>query len=101
MSDDALDQVGRRLGDLSDLPEALRKMINVSKLDDLEQKIVDVLEKRFAGVANIDELIVGLYREFNYVTEDRRWLANKLYRMCKADFIESVPKRKGVYKLKR
>ncbi len=100
MQNDPLHLVGRRLGDLSDLPEALRNQLSVAKLDDLEQKVVDTLRKRFDGIANVDELMVGLYREFSYVTEDRRALANKLYRMCKVGVIESVPKRKGVYKVK-
>lgn len=100
MNDDVLNRVGRRLGDLNDLPEALRKQLNVSKLDELEEKIIETLKRRFDGVANVDELMVGLYREFTYITEDRRLLATKLYRMCKAGLLESVPKRKGVYRIK-
>lgn len=100
MSDDVLNSVGKRLGDISDLPEALRKQLVSAKLDDLEEKIVETLKKRFEGVANVDELIVGLYRDFGYITEDRRVFGNKLYRMCKTGLLESVPKRKGVYKLK-
>jgi len=92
--------LGRRLGDLSDLPEALLKQINAVKLDDLEEKIVTLLREKFGGVANVDELIVGLFREYSYITEDRRKLGSKLYRMQQSDLIESVPKRKGVYRLK-
>lgn len=98
MTDDILKSVGRRLGDLSDLPEALRKQIASVKLDDLEEKIIRTIRERFDGVANVDEIIVGLYRDHQYVTEDRRQLANKLYRMQKAGLVESVPKRKGIYK---
>lgn len=101
MTDDIPLNVGRRLGDISDLPEALRKQISVSKLDELEEKIVTTLRDRFEGVANVDELMVGLYRDHQYITEDRRALANKLYRMQKAGLIASLPKRKGVYKLKQ
>ncbi len=92
--------LGRRLGDLSDLPEALRAQIVVSKLDDLEAKIIKTMTDRFEGVANVDEIIVGLYRDHKYITEDRRTLANKLYRMQKASLLDAVPKRKGVYKVK-
>lgn len=38
MSNDVLDKVGKRLGDLSDLPEALRKQINTGKMGDIEEK---------------------------------------------------------------
>jgi hypothetical protein len=98
VTDDILKSVGRRLGDLSDLPEALRKQIASVRLDDLEEKIIKTIRERFDGVANVDEIIVGLYRDHQYVTEDRRQLANKLYRMQKAGLVESVPKRKGIYK---
>lgn len=92
--------LGRRLGDLNDLPEALRAQIVVTKLDDLEAKIIKTMTERFEGVATVDEIIVGLFRDFEYLTEDRRQLANKLYRMQKASLLDAVPKRKGVYKLK-
>lgn len=98
MSGDILKSVGRRLGDLSDLPEALRKQIASIKLDDLEEKIIKTIRVRFGGIANVDEIIVGLYRDHEYITEDRRQLANKLYRMQKAGLVESVPKRKGIYR---
>lgn len=100
MSNDVLDKVGKRLGDLSDLPEALRKQLNAGKMDDLEEKILKTMRQRYEGMATIDEVIVGLFRDFEYVTEDRRTLANKLYRMTKAGHLESVPKRKGVLKVK-
>ena len=101
MTDDILKNVGRRLGDLSDLPESLRKQIAAAKLDDLEEKIIKTIRERFDGVANVDEIIVGLYRDHQYITEDRRQLANKLYRMQKSGLLESVPKRKGVYKVEK
>lgn len=100
MEDELLKKVGRRLGDTSDLPEALRKQLNTAKLDDLEEKILKTIKERFEGVASIDEIMVGLFRDFQYVTEDRRVLANKLYRMAKSGHLESVPKRKGVVKVK-
>ncbi len=101
-TDDSIPKdLGRRLGDLSDLPEILRKQIVATKLDELEEKIVKTLEGRFAGIANLDELMVGLYRDHQYIVEDRRKLANKLYRMQVTGLVESIPKRKGVYKLKK
>ena len=96
MTDDILKTVGRRLGDLSDLPEELRKQIAAVKLDDLEEMILKTLRERYSGVANVDEIIVGLYRDHQFITKDRRVLANKLYRMQRAELVESVPKRKGV-----
>jgi hypothetical protein len=94
------DQIGNRLGDISDLPESLRKLLRTTRLDDLEDKIIKTMNGRYAGSASIDEIIVGLYRDFEFLTEDRRALSNKLYRMAKAGHIESIPKRKGIFKVK-
>lgn len=85
---------------MTDLPEEIRKQLQATKLDDFESKVVATLRDRFEGVANIDELIVGLYRDHKFIVDDRRMIANKLYRMCKSGLIESLAKRKGVYRLK-
>ncbi len=100
MNDESDSKVGRRIGDLSDLPPELRKLLNVAKLDDLEEKIISTVRNRYEGVASVDEILVGLYRDFQYIPEDRRTIANKLYRMSKAGHLESIAKRKGVFKVK-
>lgn len=100
MEDDLLKSVGRRIGDTSDLPDVLKQILKSAGLDELEEKIVSTMRGRYDGVANIDEIIVGLYRDFGYVSEDRKILASKLYRMTKSGHVESVPKRKGVFRLK-
>jgi septal ring factor EnvC (AmiA/AmiB activator) len=100
VSENKLENVGRRIGDISDLPEALRKQLQVARLDDLEEKIIKTIKERYENIATIDEIMVGLYRDFNHVIEDRRQLANKLYRMTKSGHIESVKERRGVFKLK-
>ena len=95
-----LKNAGRRLGDISDLPEALRRQLNASKMDDLEEKIIKTIRERYDGFASIDEVIVGLYRDFGYISEDRKFIANKIYRMTKAQHLESVQKRKGIVKVR-
>lgn len=99
MEDDLMQMIGRRIGDTSDLPDVLRRQLVGSSLDDVEQKIVYTLNKRYQGIANIDEIIVGLYRDHQYVTEDRRQFGGKLYRMQKSGIVESVKGKKGVYRL--
>lgn len=101
IENDLLKKVGRRIGDVSDLPEALRNQLNTARMDDLEEKIIKTIRNRFDGVASIDEIMVGLYRDFEYITEDRRFIANKVYRMTKAGHLQSVPKRKGIVMVKR
>lgn len=100
MNSNDLTMVGKRFGDINDLPDVLKKQLNLGQLDDLEQKIVETIEKRFSGIASVDEIIIGLYRDFGFIAEDRKFIANKLYRMTKSDILLSVKKRKGVYELK-
>ncbi len=99
MDNDQISNVGKRFGDLSDLPEALRKQLNFGQLDDLEEKIIKTLKNRYEGVASVDEIMVGLYRDFGFIGDDRKFIANKLYRMTKSGALRSVKKRKGVYEV--
>jgi len=100
MSTDILENVGKRLGDLSDLPEALRKQLNAATWNSLEEKILETMRWRYDGIATTDEILVGLFRDFKHVPKDRRTLSNKLYRMTKTGCLESVPQRKGAWKVK-
>ncbi len=93
-------KMGRRLGDLSDIPEELRAQLQIVKTDELEDQIIGVLNEFYAGMANIDELMVGIYRKFNYI-QKRQYLSNKLYRMSQSGLIYSVKGKKGVYCTKK
>lgn len=97
---DSLDAVGSRIGDTSDLPPELREQLASSQMDEMEEKILHTLKTRYDGVANLDEIMVGLYRDFEHITKDRRSLNGKLYRMKNRGLLENVPKRKGVYRVK-
>lgn len=90
--------LGKRVGNLDDLPEKLRAQLQVGKVGETERQILDVL-RSYDGVANVDEIMVGLYRAWNQI-HDRQPLANRLYRMSQAGHIVSVPKKKGVYRIK-
>lgn len=92
--------LGSRFGNLDDLPEELRTQVLAARIDVVEQKIIDLLTQQFDGAATVDELRVGLYRATGEVF-DRRKLAGKLYRMVQAKppLLESVPKKKGVYRI--
>ncbi|WP_421993398.1 hypothetical protein [Qipengyuania sp.] len=98
MNDDSLpNNFGRRVGDLRDLPEELREQLQVGKTDELEEKIVNSLGF-LNGIANLDEVLVALFRMTGEVYK-RTYISNKMYRMAQAGTIESVPKKKGVYRL--
>jgi hypothetical protein len=97
MDDSLPPDLGRRLGNLDELPESLRSQLQVGKIGDQEREIIAVIREMYDGVANVDEILVGLFRRTSQIHE-RQQLANRLYRMGKAGHVTSVPKRKGVYR---
>ncbi len=80
------------LGDIHDLPQELLDELSVAKTDELEDQIVTVINA-CGGTASLDQILVGLFRKFK-VTQRRRFLQNKLYRM---EMVWSVEGKKGVY----
>lgn len=80
------------LGPIHDLPQELLEELSVSKTDELEDQLVTVINA-YGGEASLDQILVGLYRKFS-VTQKRRFIQNKLYRM---PVVWSVEGRKGVY----
>ena len=97
MDKDIPQNFGRRFGEIDDLPDSLKAQLQAIKIGDVEQVIIDMLRDDFEGIANLDEILVGLYRRKREVFE-RQFISNKLYRMNKAGLIASVPKKKGVYR---
>ena len=96
--DDSLPpELGKRVGDLNDLPEELRRQLQIGKVGALDQQIIGMIRDEYDGVANVDEILVGLFKATKQIHQ-RQQLANKLYRMGQAGQIVSVPKRKGVYR---
>lgn len=80
------------LGNIHDLPTELLGELSVAKTDELEDQIVTVINA-YGGEASLDQILVGLYRKFK-VTQKRRFLQNKLYRM---EMVWGVDGRKGIY----
>lgn len=89
-------KVGSRIGNIDDLPEAIRAQLVSFQMDELEAQILDLLNDNLDHVATIDEILVGLWRSHG-VAHQRDQLANKIYRMTRKEQLFSVPGRKGVY----
>lgn len=83
------------IGNVHDLPEDLLAELSVVKTDDLEDQIVTVINA-YEGVADIDRVLIGLYRKFS-VKQKRRFIQNKLWRMKDSGVLWTVPGKKGVY----
>lgn len=88
-------EAGSRLN-LQGLPQNILDQLKGNKLDDMEKKILDVLTNLYSGLANIDEIIVGMFRTYG-VIKTRDYYVGKLYKMAKDEIILSVEKKKGVY----
>lgn len=89
--------IGKRLGNVSSLPEELRNQLQAAKTDVLESQIINVISG-LEDVASIDEILVWLYRKYN-VIQERMFLANKLYRMTRNGSLVSIKGKKGIYRI--
>lgn len=85
-------------GDLSDLPAELVKELTGIKVDDLEQQLFTIIKS--GAEVDLDAILIELYRRFE-VIQTRKFLQNKLWRMCQKEIVYSVPGRKGVYSTTR
>jgi hypothetical protein len=83
------------LGNIFDLPPELLGELSIAKTDELEDQLVTVINA-YGGEASLDQILVGLFRKFQ-VSQKRRFLQNKLYRM---PMVWGVDGRKGIYTTK-
>lgn len=89
--------IPKSLGDLSDLPDELVKELSAKRVDDLEEQILVVI-RACGGEANLDQVLVGLYRKYK-VVQTRRYTQNKLYRMSQKELIYPLPGQRAAYSL--
>ena len=83
-------------GDLSDLPEEVIAQLSLTKVDELEQQLRDIVASGDGAEVGLDAIIIELYRRHKVIHE-RRFIMNKLYRMSQKGVISGVEGRKGVY----
>lgn len=94
--DKKIENFGRRIGKLDDLPQELRKQLQSRNKDEIELKLFDIIND-LEGIATLDEVLVGYYRKYSDVLK-KSFLTNRLYRMIKNGVI--VSDKKGIYKIK-
>jgi hypothetical protein len=85
-----------RLGDLSDIPQELRSELSGIELDELEGQLVAVINSYEGKTADLNQILVGLFRKFK-VVQKRRLIQQRLWRMQGDGLAWAVPKKKGVY----
>lgn len=90
-------EVGKRLGNLDDIPEHMLKQAKLSKTDELDEQVISVI-RDMQNVASVDEIYFQLYRKFELELE-RTFLVNKLGRMARKDLLIGVKGKRGIYEL--
>jgi len=88
------EKIGGRIGDFSDIPEFLKKQLILNPKNDIKDKVIAVINS-LDGIATIDEIIVGLYKQYNIKILKRRNLCQVLHLYKKSGSLTS-PKR-GCY----
>lgn len=83
-------------GDLSDLPEEVMKQLNLTRIDELEQQMRDIVASADGEEVGINHIIIELYRRHK-VMKERTYIMNKLYRMGQKGIVSAVEGKKGVY----
>jgi hypothetical protein len=83
-------------GDISDLPPEVVAELNLTRVDELEQQLRDIVASGNGKEVALDPIIIELWRRHK-VTQPRRFIMNKLYRMAQKGLIDGVEGRKGVY----
>lgn len=90
-------ELGFRIGQFSDLPEQLKKELQIStKMDNFDSKVISVINTMYKGMATLDEVLVGLYRKLGII-KTRQYMTNRLYRMMQSGVLYSVKGKKGAY----
>ena len=95
--DIASNQIGRRIGNPDDLPEALRSQLSILRKRSFDQRIINLIDDHFEGVATVSEILVGLWRQSGQVYT-RHYIDSVLYKMKKKGIILPVAKFRGAYR---
>lgn len=93
---EATKPVPRTLGDISDLPQELLDELSAIKTDELEDQIFSIINASDEKEANIDTILVELFRRFGSL-QKRTYITNKLWRMTQKDGIIWPSEGKGYY----
>jgi hypothetical protein len=89
--------VPRDAAEKEKLPPALLKELSPRARDQLEQQILSVLAA-CDGSADLDEVLIGLYRGFGIVAK-RRVIQNKLWRLVRTGRISKAKNTRNVFSL--
>ena len=90
--------VGTRIGNLSDLPDALRNQLSMGR-SSVSSQIENVLVKSLDGCGTVDEIMVALFRAHDVVLL-RDKLVSRIHRMIRAGRLQRIGQNNpAVYKV--
>jgi hypothetical protein len=81
--------------DVADLPPELLKQLSVGLSDPLGAQLIEVFGET-GGCANLDQLLIGLYRKF-HIVQNRRFLQNRIWRMVRKGQLRKAPDTRGMF----
>lgn len=81
------------------LPEDLREEVRLNSTDKFEIDVLNLVDRAKNKTMSIDNLLVALKIATGKLYK-RTVLNHRLYRMVKKGLLLTVPKRKGIYKIK-
>jgi hypothetical protein len=83
------------LGEADDLPAELLRELSVGRADPLGAQIIVVFEG-CGGLADLDQVLIGLYRAFR-VIHRRRVIQNKIWQMIRKGHLRKVKGARGLF----
>jgi len=97
--------VNGRLGDISELPPELQAQLSKlpgrkAVVGGVRNRVVPVMDELYGGIANIDEILVGLYKMYDFIGI-RKNLSSILYSMVNVGDISKFSGKRGVFITKR
>lgn len=99
MTEKHIENLGKRLGNIAELPEFLRSQIREGNLEGIEDQIFNVLNEDLEGQATLSEILVALYRRYGVADKTRDDITKSIYKIMRRGLIQKTENRKGVYEV--
>ncbi len=97
MTGELLKLVGTRNLQDANLPESVRKAMEIKKLEGIEEKVMDVITTELNGIGNLSEIIFFLWKKYQIEDKTRANITSTIYRLIRKHYLVKYPQKKGIY----
>lgn len=97
VSDDVLSKLGKRLGNIENLPETLKEEIPEFSLTGIDSQVYTVLKEDLEGLATLSEILIALYNRYHISDKTRVDITKVIYRLMRKKVVEKFKNKKAVY----